>query len=40
MDTYVTGLTKNEPMNDVKSASVVLSGTTDGGREIENYLAA
>lgn len=40
LDTYVTGLTKNEPMNDVKTASVVLSGTTDAGREIENYLAA
>jgi hypothetical protein len=40
LDTYVTDLTKNEPMNDVKTASAVLSGTTDGGREIENYLAA
>ena len=39
LDTYVTSMTKNEPMNDVKTVSIVLSGTTDNGKEIEGYTA-
>lgn len=41
VDVYVTGFTQNEGLADgAKTVSVVLSGTTDGGHEVEDYTAA
>lgn len=40
LDTYVTAMTKNEPMNDVKTVSVTLAGTTDNGKQIEDWTTA
>ena len=41
VDVYVTGFTQNEGLADgAKTVSVVLSGTTDSGHQVEEYTAA